>query len=141
MRPSHRDPEQSKTRWVVVVRQHQPKFGCPGPSMVHAEQFDEVCQQSTRLSEFQIDKRLWPTHSPKDSIGWRTSSNNSLAQGNITFLQSLHYQICNNMCRVYVVVGLMGDRSLKTTRNDQRFVGGRYIRLRVQLAKRRHIRQ
>ena len=137
MRPSHRDPEQSKTQWVVVVRQHQPKFGCPGPSMVHAEQFDEVCQQSTRLSEFQIEKRLWPTHSPKDSIGWRTSSNNSLgrvSQGSKHFFYNL---LSINICVVYVVVGLMGDRSLlKATRNDQRFVGGRYIRLRVLLAKR-----
>jgi hypothetical protein len=34
--------------------------------MHDAEQFDEIRQQSTRLSEFRRERRLWPTHSPKD---------------------------------------------------------------------------
>ena len=39
---------------------------CPGTSMHDAKQFDEIRQQSTRLSEFRRERRLWPTHSPKD---------------------------------------------------------------------------
>ena len=49
-------------RWCDSINRNW----CPGTSMHDAEQFDEIRQQSTRLSEFRRERRLWPTHSPKD---------------------------------------------------------------------------
>ena len=75
---------------------------CPGTSMHDAEQFDEIRQQSTRLSEFRRERRLWPTHlrrtqKMEDIIRWK--------QYNISYAQCEQQHFCvgivlkNNMWR------------------------------------------